>query len=351
MNAVSLFTGAGGFDLGFERAGGKVIAQVEIGKYANQVLRRRYMGIPQVKDIRDARGKELAPSGTDVVMGGSPCQDVSIAGRRAGLAGERSRLWWEQLRLIDEIKPAWVLWENVPGVLTSNEGGDFAVILRSLVECGYRVAWRVLDSQYFGVPQRRRRLYAVGHIRDGRAAHVLFDTQSLPGSSATRPPAWQNDPDVSPTLPASGSGTSRPGGQGAELDFYVYRQRRFGDFAASAYTPALKSRDYKSVADVVAYDARNHKTSDVSATLQAKPNNGGHSLNYINPVFEGGRVRRLTPRECERLQGFPDDWTATGVTAQGETVTISDSQRYKMMGNAVTVNVAEWIARRMMEWR
>lgn len=368
MNVVSLFTGAGGFDLGLERAGMKVIAQVEINRYANQVLRRHYPQVPHKRDIRDAKGNELAPAGADVVMGGSPCQDVSTAGRREGLTGNRSGLWFEQLRIIDEVKPAWVLWENVPGVLSSNEGRDFGVILAGLVDCGYRVAWRVLDSQYFGIPQRRRRVYAVGHRCDGRAAGVLFDSQSLPGSSQTRPKAWRAD------VAGTGSNPDSAGVTG-------YRARAHGEYVESNVSSTLRARDYKSgtvdlitfdanasgfalkeskkayptltssgggnkVPSIAAWDARNHKLQEggVSGTIQA-----GHSLNYLNPVLDHGVVRRLTPVEVERLQGFPDNWTAWGVSPAGETVPISTTQRYKLMGNAVSVPVAEWLGRRMME--
>jgi DNA (cytosine-5)-methyltransferase 1 len=132
------------------------VAQVEIDKAAQAVLRRHFPNAQLHSDITTVSGGDLGPA-VDVLCGGFPCQDVSVAGRRAGLAGARSGLWHEFHRILGEARPRWVVIENVPGLLSSNRGRDFATILRGLGDIGYCVAWRVLDSQYFGVPQRRLR--------------------------------------------------------------------------------------------------------------------------------------------------------------------------------------------------
>ncbi len=160
MKFGSLFTGVGGFDLGFERAGMECAWQVEFDKNCQNVLRKHWSETELFNDVRTVGKHNLEP--VDVICGGFPCQDVSIAGKRAGLAGERSGLWSEFARIIDELEPKWVVIENVPGLLSSNRGRDFATVIRWLAERGYGVAWRILDSQYFGVAQRRRRVFIVG---------------------------------------------------------------------------------------------------------------------------------------------------------------------------------------------
>lgn len=305
MEFISLFSGVGGFDLGFERAGMRCIAQVETDRFARAVLERHYPDVYKLEDVRHA-GKHNLPAAS-LICGGFPCQDVSIAGHRAGLAGGRSGLWFEFSRLVGEIKPSWVVIENVPGLLSSNGGHDFAVILRGLVEYGYRVAWRVLDAQYFGVPQRRSRLFIVGHLGDGRAAQVLFERESMSRNIAAIQRTRDSYPRIVGTLAASGAGTARPAGQRNELDMLV-------PVTSSSASPTL-----------------------LSGTDGSKWGNNQWIRNGHGAIHNG-RVRRLTPAECERLQGFPDGWTA------GQ----SDATRYKQMGNAIAVPVAEWIGRRIV---
>ena len=164
--AVSLFAGVGGFDLALERNGVKVVASVEIDKKAQEVLRRHFPNLTIFGDVTEVTGEQLIEAGFDpingVITGGFPCQDLSVAGKRAGLAGKRSGLFWEICRLLDETGAENFILENVPGLLSSNQGRDMATVIQALVERGYRVGWRVLDAQYFGVPQRRRRVFIVG---------------------------------------------------------------------------------------------------------------------------------------------------------------------------------------------
>ena len=391
LQFLSLFSGIGGFDLGFERVGMRCALQVEIDKPAQSVLRRHFPHTEVIGDVHDV--DQHSAKSVDLICGGFPCQDVSVAGDRAGLAGKRSGLWFEFRRILAELKPRWVVIENVPGLLSSNKGRDFATVIQGLVECGYGVCWRMLDAQYFGVAQRRRRVFIVGHLGDGRAAEVLFEreggTRDSPpsrtpgeGTAATlssSAPSRRNGGSapteghfvVAGTLSASGAGTARTGNSRSETDMLIpFRMRGFGDYAADEKAGAVKARDGRDATDLIAFhwnaspsaglsigdtspaikssannqpavaiDVRNlrEQPEGISGVLQSK-GTGGYSLNYTNPVIEGYRVRRLTPIECERLQGFPDGWTA------GQ----SDTQRYRQLGNAVAVPVAEWLGHRIM---
>lgn len=339
MRYGSLFSGIGGFDFGFDKAGMTCYFQVENDYHCANVLDRHWWYPERHGDIRYV--KELPD--VDVICGGFPCQDVSVAGRREGLAGERSSLWFEFHRILEEYRPYWVVIENVPGLLSSNEGKDFKTILLGLVELRYGVCWRVLDSQYFGVPQRRRRVFIVGSLGNGRSAEILFESESRQGDFAPRQKkgkdlarplghgsgerGWRGDLDntsyITGTLRGSGAGTSRPGGGGGDEEMYVFETR----YARND----REAQGGKTDASPVVVHSRQDPIheEDLSLPLEA---DAGHS------VADRTGVRRLTPVECERLQGFPDGWTS------GQ----SDAQRYRQLGNAVTVNVAEWIGSRLV---
>ena len=178
MKAVSLFAGVGGFDLALERKGVDVVASVEIDKHARSILTKQFPKSTILEDVKNVTGQQLLDLGFEssgIIAGGFPCQDLSVAGKRKGLAGERSGLFFEVIRILDETKARWFILENVPGLLSSNGGRDLGIILGALAELGYGVAYRVLDAQYFGVPQRRRRIFIVGCLGDdGRtSAQVL----------------------------------------------------------------------------------------------------------------------------------------------------------------------------------
>lgn len=177
--AVSLFAGVGGFDLALQNAGVKVVASVEIDKKAQDVLRRHFPESTIFGDITGVTGEQLRAAGFEpengIITGGFPCQDLSVAGRRAGLEGSRSGLFWEICRILDETRAQNFILENVPGLLSSNGGRDMAVVLEALVQRGYSIAWRVLDAQYFGVPQRRRRVFIVGNLGNtGRSPEEIL---------------------------------------------------------------------------------------------------------------------------------------------------------------------------------
>jgi DNA (cytosine-5)-methyltransferase 1 len=185
LTGVSLFAGIGGFDLAMQRKGVKVVATVEIDKKCNEVLAQHFPLAQQFTDVKEVTGKDFINAGFNpergIITGGFPCQDLSVAGKRAGLSGERSGLFWEIRRLVEETKTEWFILENVPGLLSSNGGKDFGIVLRQMADLGYSVGWRVLDAQYFGVPQRRRRVFIVGSRSGGggRINKVLFEREGL----------------------------------------------------------------------------------------------------------------------------------------------------------------------------
>jgi DNA (cytosine-5)-methyltransferase 1 len=192
LTAVSLFAGVGGFDLALERNGVDVVAAVEIDKNARGVLARHFPTTQLFEDVCDVTGDQLLAAGfvpeRGIITGGFPCQDLSVAGKRAGLVGERSRLFWEIVRLLDETKAKWVVLENVPGLLSSNAGRDMGTVVGQLAELGYGWSYRCLDSQFFGVAQRRRRVVIVGCLgEDGSTpAQVLALSEGVRGDSPAR---------------------------------------------------------------------------------------------------------------------------------------------------------------------
>lgn len=290
MRVLSLFSGIGGFDLAFDMAGLVTDAFVEIDANCQAVLSRHFAHVLLCDDIRGVNGKWFA--GIDVVCGGFPCQDLSLAGKRAGLAGERSGLWHEFARIVQEAEPTWVIIENVPGLLSSNRGRDLGAVVGALGDMGYGWAYRVLNAQGFGVPQRRRRVFIVANNRSaGRAAEILFDGESVCGNPTPRGKTGEdvaNDPST----------------------------------CVVSFQPRIARCDWG-------------LPETVAPALNASETGlHGDSQPHVAGPFG---VRRLTPRECERLQGFPDDWTAGH----------PDTARYRMIGNAVAVPVVEWIGRRL----
>jgi DNA (cytosine-5)-methyltransferase 1 len=195
----SLFSGIGGFDLGFAQAGFVTSWLVDNNRFCQAVLKTHFSHVPLFSDVRDCGRHNL--SSVDVICGGFPCQDLSTAGKRAGLHGEQSSLFFEAIRIARELRPSWVVLENVPGLLSSKAGRDFAIVLSSLAALGYFVAYRILDSQFFGVPQRRRRVFIIGSHRKGGAAKVLFDTQGSGRNAQASQALGQDDSGGNPQGP------------------------------------------------------------------------------------------------------------------------------------------------------
>lgn len=297
---ASFFSGIGGFDLGFERAGFDVRLQCEIDPFCRVVLERHWPHVTRFEDIKEINSEDVPDS--DVWAGGFPCQDVSVArmGPRAGLKGKRSGLFFEFARLLGERRPRVFVIENVPGLLSSHGGRDFEIIVRTLASFGYSLGWRVLNSRYFGVPQSRQRVYIVGCYRDRRGpGQILFESEC-----GTR------------DIEASG-----PDGEKPVSPF----KESFGD--------PVKGPIVAGIAYCLYACSARHTGTD-------------WSRNYVS--YPKGAVRRLVPVECERLQGFPENWTLieSGSKENGDV----DEPRYHAVGNAVTVSVAEWLAERVRKY-
>jgi DNA (cytosine-5)-methyltransferase 1 len=188
----SLFAGIGGFDLGFEQAGFQTAWQVEINPTCRELLAHRFPHARQYEDVCTVGSHNLAP--VDVITGGFPCQDVSSMGARAGLAGERTGLFWQVCRIVQEVRPQWLVLENVVGLLNSNAGQDFGIVIQALAERGYVGCWRVLDSQYFGVAQSRRRVFLVAGLRAAPPIGLLADAAPVESIPRTLGPLTESRP-------------------------------------------------------------------------------------------------------------------------------------------------------------
>ncbi|GLQ36728.1 cytosine-specific methyltransferase [Rhizobium albus] len=357
----------------------------EIEKFPSQVLAHHYgsnmpgaepsmNGVPNYGDM--TKFEEWPDHEIDLLVGGTPCQSFSVAGLRQGLADPRGNLMLTYLAIARRYQPRWLVWENVPGVLSSNGGRDFGTFIRGLEECGYHAAWRVLDAQFVrvdgyerAVPQRRRRVFVVGYLGDWRrAAAVLLEPESLRGDPAPRRQAGEG---VAPTISARPSGG---GGLGTDFDL---DGGLFVDDAARCDTAGYAQRIDAESENFVAFNSREdpEATWDRSGPLGASspqaqaiawsimPQNSGkdykaRAVDVAQPVMAGGpvggnqggdyiqqrwAVRRLTPTECERLQGFPDHFT--DIRPNGKPT--ADGPRYKALGNSMAVNAMRWLGQRI----
>jgi len=475
LQVASLFTGVGGIDLAFERAGAPTRLMCEYDKAARSVLARHYPGVPIHHDVRELTHHDLTAAGlrpdTTIVTAGFPCQDLSLAGARRGMGhGTRSGLFWHIIRLLADFRAAWVVLENVPGILSATcpctgdgaclargavrcpgdlhsvtggaceggcvptHGGVMGAVIGALGELGYGLAWRVLDAQHFGVPQRRRRVVIVGRLGASGAApaRILLEPDGSRGDLAegveegpdatTDAARGAGVPSISPALTAPRRGqrynpdealivsalTAASGGpddndaQAGHLVVSTFQKViRSGARDADGSLPpeVWEARDVAATLNLhdlgsgtravelvvcatgdvthtltadgadASEDGTGRGTPIIAATLTAGVSSPGVSApgrrseddaNLVafhlkqNPISGGivpalgaqsggngvldKHVRRLTPLECERLQGFPDGWTA------GQ----ADSPRYRQMGNAVAVPVFEWVARRVI---
>ena len=349
ITAVSLFAGVGGFDLALERAGVKVVASVEWDKNAQEVLRRHFPDSTIFGDISGVTGEQLITAGfipeSGIITGGFPCQDLSVAGKRAGLGGQRSGLFWQIGRILDETRAQNFVLENVPGLLSSNQGADMAVVLEALVKRGYRIAYRVLDAKYFGVPQRRRRVFIVGSLgNSGRSPEEILDlAQGRSGYLAKNRTKKKNTASeltngASESNSKSVIAYSMHGAMVGRNDSAGPSGSGFLGVDEPAYTLTASSQARHGV--ITVFHPHYHDGARIQGetmnTLTSRMGTGG---NNVSMVANESSVRRLTPVECERLQGFPDNWT------DGQT----DGHRYKQMGNAVAVPVVQWIINRMVE--
>ena len=408
MNYLSVCSGIEAATVAWHHMGWKPVGFSEIEKFPSQVLAHHY---PQVTNFGDmTKYKEWQIDGTvGLLVGGTPCQSFSVAGLRKGLEDPRGNLALTYVGILDKFRPKWCVWENVPGVLSSNGGRDFGSFLGALVELGYGFSYRVLDAQNFGVAQRRRRVFVVGHLGDWKpTAEVLFESESLswntkesrskgkdiancitksPSSHSSYNPArsegnavlakWPADiastlnasfgeklglenqhinsgaplfvADKSPTILASGAGFSRPGNTVTEHETYIAYAMQGNLIGRDKGGPqgvgvsdsntmyTLTKTDVHAIATSFNVNARPDEMkflTEQSNTLTVSQNTG---------LMQNMAVRRLTEIECERLQGFPDNYTNIKENCPS-------GSRYKALGNSMAVPVMRWIGERINEY-
>ena len=383
----SLFAGVGGFDMGFEQAGWDCKFQVEWDKNCQQILNKHWPDVPKWLDVSDVNGAEIPP--VDCIIFGSPCQDLSVAGKRAGLEGERSGLFHEAVRIIKEMRdatngtyPRWTVWENVAGALSSNNGRDFGTVINEMAKAGAHLQeYALLDAQHFGIPQRRRRIFLLSCFSVTTAERcpnpLLPVTESLPGDTKKgRQKRQEPSSQVAESFGSDGqwAAGSTEGGDILRTAVTSKWHKGSGGPSGSEYynmvvekqevvepVPTQKPSDWSLVpvgvewfSDAgVPWDGQpmlldGTRVDDVRVyeppvqTLKQRMGTGGNNVPMFisEPVMA---VRRLTPLECERLMGWPDDhtkWKADG-TEQ------ADTHRYKQCGNGVASPVAQWVAQQI----
>ena len=379
----SVCSGIEAATVAWEPLGWKPAFFSEIDKFPRAVLEHHYPDVPLHGDFTTIGNDDYGS--IELFVGGTPCQSFSIAGLRGGMADERGNLALEYLKLAQRKRPRWLVWENVPGVLSSNGGGDFGAFLGGLVELGYGFAYRILNAQYFGVPQRRNRVFVVGYLGDWRrAAAVLFERHSLQGHSApgrksreaitegtvsraltsSHTATGRSDPNETTFIPVSVHGTQDPDTL-TELAHTLGRNN--GQENALCFQQ--NQRDEVRIMDVAGALAKDHGAKQqnyIAQPYSIMPQNSGKDykarpVQTAQPVMAGGPVggnqggdyiakpmalRKLTPTECERLQGFPDGYTQIPYRNKPADK-CPDGPRYKALGNSMAVPVMHWIGQRI----
>jgi len=376
----------------------------EIEKFPSAVLSHHYPDVPNLGDM--TKFKEWPNDRSiDLLVGGTPCQSFSVAGLRKGLDDPRGNLMLTYLAIAAQYQPKWLVWENVPGVLSSNRGRDFGTFIGALAKLGYGFSWRCLDAQYFGVAQRRRRVFVVGYLGDWRrAAAVLFERESLSGHSAPRREAREEvagytsssfgayDKGVGTVRAAGGDLgggsetlvakclTSRVGSAyDAQSEQFVTEQKSVNTITASygmggvdhetkplvygkpvAFPAEMSGTQAASTAELSPTLSVGHTTAvaiQAQALKEKQPKSQGFGIDESGTSYTltagdrhamqyGHQVRRLTPIECERLQGFPDNYTRISWRNKSPD-DCPDGPRYKAMGNSMAVPVMRWIGDRI----
>ena len=400
MRFLSVCSGIEAASVAWSPLGWEPVAFSEVEPFPCSVLSHHYPTVPNWGDM--TKFKDWPDADINLLVGGTPCQSFSVAGLRKGLDDPRGSLLLTYLAIARRYQPQWLVWENVPGVLSADDGRAFGSLLGGLAELGYGFAYRVLDAQYFGLAQRRQRVFVVGHLGDWRrAAAVLFERESLSGHPAPRREAGQgiagcltpgahpggyngqdahNDMLVAHSLRADGFDASEDGtGRGTPLVPAIApcltgnygKQPDSSDTSAGPmlvpYTLAIRGRgdshdlEYRQDGTAnailtpnggrggigvgaVAFDTYNQAVGGETAqTLCSRGDTPGGNARLVPAVMSSMSVRRLTPMECERLQGFPDGYTA--VTYRRKPA--ADGPRYKALGNSMAVPVMAWIGRRI----
>lgn len=354
MTFASVCSGIEGASVAWHPLGWESAWYAEIDPFASAVLAHRF---PEVPNRGDFTQIENDGTSLDVLIGGTPCQDFSVAGLRAGLAGERGALTIEFVRLLDRLRPRWFIWENVPGVLSCDGGRAFGTFLRAVGDVGYGFAYRVLDAQFFGVPQRRRRVFVVGRLGDWRGpAAVLIERSGLLGHPPPRRKAGPTSTFIAGTGVGGGGGADDNSAQGHHLVAHTLRAEGFDasedgtgcgislvamPFDTNQITSATNGSrpEYGQPSPTlatgqppaIAFSCKDHGSDAVMKS----------ETDFV--VLRAAGVRRLTPREYERLQGFPDDWTAVPYRKKPA----ADGPRYRALGNSFAVPCIRWIGERI----
>lgn len=373
MKLGSLFDGIGGWLLAAKHAGVTPVWASEIDDFPAAVTRHHFPNVKQMGDITKIKAEDLEP--VDIICAGSPCQDLSVAGKREGLSGERSGLFKTAIKIVHGLrertgKPRYFVWENVPGAFSSNKGMDFRVVLEEISQTeipipqggkwaeagmvewgGGSLAWRVLDAQYWGVPQRRKRIFLVADFGGNTAGEILFECQGLSGDSAESE--------------RTGQEAARNAGKG--IDSASAIAYSFASLASNSMksknphsgcrqvevsrtldtTTPDPSKNQGGIAILKAPTQFADEGKIVVGSLCAHDGRGfnGQDVEQNKVVYPAGKVRRLTPTECERLQGLPDGYT--DIEFKGKPA--PDSRRYKALGNGMAQPCADYVIRRIQE--
>lgn len=399
MKYGSVCSGIEAATMAWEPLGWKPAWFSEIEKFPSAVLQHHYPEVPNHGDFTRIRDVDHpADRDIDLLVGGTPCQDFSVAGLRAGLDGARGQLTLEFCRLVGALRPRWVVWENVPGVLSANGGRAFGSFLGALAELGYGFSWRVLDAQFFGLAQRRKRVFVVAHSSGDwrRAAAVLFEPEGVYGDPPTRGISGQDaagdaGPGVEDCRGAVAFSSKDYGADAGPLSPTLRSAGHDGSHANAGAPPAvafnwmlggdvrlqpteeMANALQRSQTQAVCFtgdtthalkaegaDASEDGTGRGTPVVAFLPLQGGRSMpvtpesptleagtgNKSPAVFSGTVLRRLTPVECERLQGFPDDFTKIQ-WGRKSAEDCPDGPRYKALGNSMAVPVMRWIGRRI----
>lgn len=382
MKYATFCTGIGAFECAANSVGWDAVFSSEIAPFPCKVLKHHYPNTPNIGDMTKINGKEY--TGTiDVICAGTPCQSFSVAGLRAGLDDDRGNLSFEFCRLVGEIRPKWFVWENVPGVLSSNKGRDFGAIIGAMVQLGYGIAYRILDAKYFGVPQQRRRVFVVGHSSGDwrKSAQVLFE-QTGGGGHTTEGASKKKE--ITAYTPSgfggysNGVGTLKKNGGdlGGGSETLVVWPPKIAPTLTHSYG-RLQGQDNQHIdggAGLFTFQPKAtvsqgvHLKKDAFQTLDKskvaavmipvswigrKDENGSNSSvnelsqtltkSDVHAICDGYTVRRITPLEAGRLQGFPDNYTKIF----GDKT--PDQPQYEAYGNSMCVNVMKWICERIQK--
>ena len=346
LTFFDLFAGVGGFRLGMEKAGHTCVGSCEWDKYSRETYKKNFGSYPEYDDAKDLHPQSLPHF--DVLCAGFPCQAFSIAGKRMGFEDTRGTIFFEIARIAKEKRPSYLFLENVKGLLSHDKGRTFSTIISTLDEMGYDAEWQVLNSKYF-VPQNRERIFIIGHLRGERSRQVfpLGDFNRISDKKKLRAEELSRTRSHSSAIDANyykGPDGKRTLVQVGNIDTKGHNSLWGRVYDPEGIAPNLNANGggLEAKTGLFAVSSSGRSWGRESRIKIGEANglscgDGCSSQSSRNFVNEGMKIRKLTPTECERLQGFPDGWTSG----------VSDTQRYRQMGNAVTVPVVEYIAKEL----